>query len=391
MASTDIASSGELAPQEEWRLRARHVSPLAFATFLCIGTLVVILGWLTVAGDPHGGEPRIVIPLTPANTLGDSKEVLLAQGTNGVLLPVPKPGYVDLRDMALNDSPWTTEDDLTALRDTNVSAGNGQALRPVPDPALIEQGPSGPLPVIASDGRRALEVYRRPFVDDGRPRIAIVLQGLGISKTTTRKAIRMLPPDVTFSFVPYTDNLQGLVNSARGEGHEVMLQLPMEPFDYPNNDPGPFTLLTNLSQTDNINRLEWLLSRVTGYVGVSSYLGKKFTSTPEAFTPILDALSARGLMYLAEGSAQKSHVANTADEIGLDWTESHRAIDYSSATSIQVDLLNLEAIARERGFAVGTGFAFPVAIEEIADWAMTLEQKGIALAPISAITLDPGS
>ena len=58
-----------------------------------------------------------------------------------------------------------------------------------------------------------------------------------------------------------------LVARARGEGHEVLLQVPMEPFDYPDNDPGPQTLLTSLDAGQNIDRLHWLMSRFQGYVG----------------------------------------------------------------------------------------------------------------------------
>ena len=34
-----------------------------------------------------------------------------------------------------------------------------------------------------------------------------------------------------------------MVARAREAGHEVLLEVPMEPFDYPDNDPGPQTLL----------------------------------------------------------------------------------------------------------------------------------------------------
>ncbi len=51
--------------------------------------------------------------------------------------------------------------------------------------------------------------------------------------------------------MPYGADVERLVARARGEGHEILLQVPMEPFGYPDNDPGPQTLLTSLTPEQN--------------------------------------------------------------------------------------------------------------------------------------------
>ena len=400
MASTDILSHDSMTRMgEDWDLRPKKISPLALAVFVFTATFVGLILWLSIAGDPNGGEPRVVIPLTTIGSLNET-EILLEKGENGVVIPSRKPDVYALEDLEDSNSPWSSSEELNALRDLpTLTTGDGersqeaglsasQALRPVPDPALIEQGPSGPIPIIAADGRTSMEVYGRPFVNDGRPRIALVMRGLGLSTSTTDRAISTLPPDVTLSFVPYPEQLQSWVNKARNQGHEVMLELPMEPFDYPNNDPGPFTLLTNLTEKDNTTRLKWLLSRVSGYVGVTNYLGAKFTATSSSFTPILKQLSDRGLFYLADGTSQQIQLAETSAQTNLVWSATDRNIDYTSPAAVELDLLQLETLAREDGYAVGTGFAFPVVIDQISYWSERLEQKGIVLAPISSIALD---
>ena len=69
---------------------------------------------------------------------------------------------------------------------------------------------------------------------------------------------------------------------ARAAGHEVMLEAPMEPSDYPTNDPGPYTLLADSQPPETVRRLEWLLSRASGYFGGTNYLGARFVSAPSA-------------------------------------------------------------------------------------------------------------
>ena len=86
----------------------------------------------------------------------------------------------------------------------------------------------------------------------------------------------------------------------------MLLQAPMEPFDYPDNDPGPQTLLTSLSADQNIDRLHWLMSRFQGYVGIVNYMGARFTATEQALAPVLKEAAQRGLIYVDDGSSPRS-------------------------------------------------------------------------------------
>ena len=80
----------------------------------------------------------------------------------------------------------------------------------------------------------------------------------------------------------------------------------MEPFDYPDNDPGPQTLLTSLDAEQNIDRLHWLMSRFQGYVGIANYMGARFTASEQALAPVLRETAKRGLIYFDDGSSPRS-------------------------------------------------------------------------------------
>lgn len=276
---------------------------------------------------------------------------------------------------------------LPAERAVPAAPREGLGLAPAPDPALLTEGQNGRLPVIAPDGRRAWQVYARPFEEPGgRPRIAIMLAGLGLSQSATKAAIQQLPGSVTLGFAPYARGLEAWMNEARAAGHEVFLELPMEPFDYPDSDPGPHTLLTTLDHSDNIDRLDWLLSRTSGYVGVTNFMGDKFTSSPESLVPVLEALRDRGLMFLDARTSRESVAGDLATQIELPRALNNRFLD-NEASRIAIDarLLELEEIAKTVGYAVGIGFPYPVTLERIARWSATLDAKGIDLAPMSAL------
>ncbi|MDD3838157.1 MAG: divergent polysaccharide deacetylase family protein, partial [Phenylobacterium sp.] len=258
-----------------------------------------------------------------------------------------------------------------------------QAGGPLPQAPLAgfhTQGPGGLLPIISQDGRTPAEVYARPFTPNGKPRIAIMIGGLGLNAKATRQAIETLPPQVTLSFVPYAEGLQGWVDLARAHGHEVLLEAPMEPIDYPENDPGPYTLLAQAPPADTVRKLEWLLSRAAGYYGVTNYLGSKFVASDAAMQTFASALRARGLAFVDDGSAARRG-------LGVPRASADRIIDDQlSAEAIDQHLLALEAGAIQDGEALGAGFAYPVTLAQVAHWAQGLEQRGYQLAPASALT-----
>ncbi|MDO8288299.1 MAG: divergent polysaccharide deacetylase family protein [Parvibaculum sp.] len=260
-------------------------------------------------------------------------------------------------------------------------------LAAVPDAGLIASSNQGPLPVISKDGRKAWKVYARPLSEDiGKgPRVALVVSGLGISDSATEHAIKTLPPEVTLSFAPYGNNLQNWIRRARDAGHEVLLELPMEPFGFPQNDPGPYTLLTSLSAADNVARLEWLLSRFTGYAGVMNYQGARFTSTPSALSPVLSAIKSRGLMYIDNGASNRSLAPKISGEIGLPMAAGTRNIDpVQSAAVIDENFAALESTAKKDSVAIGVASGFPVTVDAVAEWAQTLKDKGLVLVPVSS-------
>ena len=261
-------------------------------------------------------------------------------------------------------------------------------MAPVPDPAIVAETSKGPLPVISADGREAWRVYARPFRDDNPDKIliTILLGGMGMSQSATNAAIQQLPGEVTLSFAPYARGLPQWISGARAAGHEVMLELPMEPLGYPANDPGPHTLLTSLSPDENIDRMEWLLSRFVGYVGVTSFMGSKFTTSPDHLRPILIELKQRGLLFLDTGATRDSVAARLGLDMGLPIAVSDRFFDLrASRVAIDAQLLELEQIANRGTIAVGIGYPYPVTIERLATWIPSLAQKGIELAPVSAV------
>ncbi|WP_409035277.1 divergent polysaccharide deacetylase family protein [Phenylobacterium sp.] len=345
------------------------------AAFLFMSAALILI---TLMGDPKAGTPVVRISLAKVAAMAAPpgwREALTVDNPGGTTLST------DI--FRLSENPLGPG---AAFGQAVITVPGAQAfhaadpLPPAPIAGLTAQGSGGLLPIIGPGGKTPAQAYARPFASNGRPKVALVIGGLGLNATATRQAIENLPPEITLSFVPYSDGLQGWIDLARQNGHEVLLEAPMEPVDYPDNDPGPYTLMAQAQGQETVKKLEWLLSRATGYFGVTNYLGSRFVGSDGAMTAFTGALRGRGLAFIDDGSAARRGG-------GLPRASADRIVDDQlSVEAIDQQLLSLEAGALQHGQALGSGFAYPVTLTQVAQWAQSVESRGYQLAPASALT-----
>jgi polysaccharide deacetylase 2 family uncharacterized protein YibQ len=367
-------------------------SAAAGAAAACLGAVTT---FVAVLGDPTAGTPvaKVEVQRPQAVTPAERRSALEAftVDTLGLFQDLAVPGFETVGPDAsagLETSAAPTGAAVITLPgDDDLPLGAPAPPRKPPEPlptapiaGLSKPGPFGPVPAIGPDGRTPFAAYARPFRDAGKPKVALVVGGLGLNPAATRAAIERLPPEVTLSFVPYAEGLQGWIDLARAHGHEVLLEIPMEPAAYPDNDPGPHTLLVGANASENQRKLDWLLARATGYFGVTNYLGERFMGSEAEMAAFQAQMKAKGLAFVDDGQARRASGAYAR-------ASADRLVDESlSAATILQKLAELESIARARGSAVGSGFAYPLTVEAATRWAATLEAKGLTLAPVSAVS-----
>jgi uncharacterized protein len=382
----------------------------ALATAGLLGVFIATFAiWALSNNDPLGGEPMVTVAVDRTADDGAAAQRKPLAATKAESRPTvrnampadsdghPKaPSREQVPDKAenppqekvagRNEQTVTIIDGKSGARQEVKIPSSAEPAIIATDPQLMEMTRNGPIPRIGPDGQRAALAYAKPVTaKPNSPQIAIVITGLGVSASGTADAINKLPGPITFAFAPYGVDLERVAGKARGLGHELLLQVPMEPFDYPENDPGPQTLTTSLSPEQNIERLQWAMSRFQGYVGVSNYMGARFTASEASFLPIIREISKRGLIFVDDGSSPRSLASQIAGGSSLAFAKSNLVLDtVPSAVEIDRALVRLEGMARENGMAVAFAAALPVTIERIAIWARTAENRGFTLAPITA-------
>ena len=317
------------------------------------------------AGDTPAGTETVETPEQAIAAAGEGAAIIRLED-------LPRAG---------DTGETTTAGKPVAARNTAIRiAGTAP---PPPDAALFSRAESGPMPRIAADGRRPSRYYRRSFAaSEGAPRIGLSVSGLGLSTTLTDDAIKTLPPEATLAFAPYARNLERIAGAAREAGHETMIELPMEASNVDAQMLGAAALMTDQSRADTLQRLDWILTRFAGYIGVTNYLGTTFSDDAQAMAPVIDRLRQAGLSYVSDTDMAPGLGTTGVPTRRTDFLLSGRGDDISG------ELERLEQGARARGAVLAKVYVTEDNLPVVAAWASGLKDRGVALAPASAL-IDP--
>ncbi len=315
-------------------------------------SLLALCGFAFATRDPMGGEPYAVASIEKVEPKPDRVETPAApQSVGAPAEPAEPPSIAEQLEaesgIVVHRGPGTPPGAKILQVPDDPASAPGKL-----DRTLSESSRHGVLPVISADGRRPLDVYARPL-DEGKagkkPRIAIIVGGLGIGESITNRAIRRLPGEVTLAFAPYGGQLSRQVARARENGHEVMLHAPMEPYDYPTMIPARRLWFRGQKPGATQDRLHWLMSRFQGYVGVVNFMGAKFMSSDQDFQIVASELARRGLGFIQDGSTVDDGAAALMRANGGAAARADVVIDITTeAKEIDASLARLEAIAKEK-------------------------------------------
>ena len=383
---------GQKTVRRKRRFRLPFTGIQALAVLLGL-FLVTFVGFAIFNDNPLGGEPVARIALRQAAPAAEKPAAAPSNAAEHGAKSTPKQAAAgEQKTVTIIDGSSGARHDVVIGGDAadKVDPAAAPAMMASIDPRLLEKSRYGMIPVV-SDGLKPFTVYAAE-ADRAKaakmPVVSIVVGGLGVGAAKTTDAIMKLPAAVTLAFTPYGSDPAKLAERARAQRHEILLQIPMEPFDYPDNDPGPQTLLTTLAPEQNLDRLYWHLSRFQGYAGIANFMGGRFVVTDAVMQPIVREAAKRGLGLFDDGSAPRSVAPALAAGQAMPFAKADLSID-AVPTAVEIDraLAKLENLAKERGTAVGIAAALPISIERLGVWIKALESHGILLVPLTTAML----
>jgi len=379
---------------QERKDKRRGRSRLRLSTVSSVFAALALLGlsaWTSLAPVPLQSNPPIGLtpaPPEPTAIASSQPDRDPTEAPAGLATSGPGDGAVIRRTTTADGNVVTTFSPNARQGPVVIGASRTQdpRLAGQPNEDLIEVTDAGELPTVSASGLRPVDFYARPWSGARGTRIAIVIGGIGLSQTGSQKAVQDLPEDITLAFAATGNSLQRWMQEARRKGHEILLQVPMEPFDYPAIDPGRGTLLAEKAAASNLANLHQAMAQITNYTGIMNYMGARFLSDDKAMDPVMRDIGKRGLMFLDDGSTARSLSGDYAKAIGFPHAYADVMIDAQvDRQAILAKLDELERIARRNGQAIGVGAAFDETISAVAEWRNEAVARGIEFVGVSAL------
>ena len=216
------------------------------------------------------------------------------------------------------------------------------------------------------------------------PKIVIIIDDLGLDEPASNE-LAALPGPYTLAFLPYANNLEVQTTSVRKAGHELLVHLPMQSHSE-TVDPGKNALLKGLSFEEFGQRMEWNLSRFSGFVGINNHMGSMLTEDPALMVRLMARLRRDGLLFVDSLTTPNSVGKRAAKAIDVPFLsrdvflDNERNVDY-----INRQLATTERIAKLRGYAIAIGHPYPETLAVLKSWQETLKFKGFQLVPLSQV------
>ncbi len=364
------------------RLWEKRPSALAAAYVAVLAGMIVGGTYIARLPHPFAGEPIVTLAMAPLEEIKTASVEPLFDQQEEVIAEEPSPP----KKISIKVEPAIEQQNYE--QDATIYVSPKTPLTKAPISGLVELTAAGPLPRVGG-GKKPSEAYARSvsmgIIHSDAPKLVIILGGMGLNEKLTSQAAKDLPSDITMAFAPYGENLQAQVNKARANGHEVLLQLPLEPVGFPAANPGPKTLLADGAEAENLDALYWHMSRFTGYTGIVNYMGGRFLASAPAVKPLLSELRKRGLLFIEDGSLPLSATEDVAKALNFQVRRGQTVIDANAdPESITAALNLLEEEARSNGIAIGTGSGLDTTIRTVNDWAKAAVERGVIFVPASA-------
>jgi len=216
------------------------------------------------------------------------------------------------------------------------------------------------------------------------PKVVIIIDDLGYDRKIAKNFID-LNAALTFSVLPNAPFRKSIATAAHNKGHEVMLHLPMEPFEYPMANPGDGAILSTMQPDELIDQLEKHLQAVPYVKGVNNHMGSKITATSTQLYQIFSILKKKNLYFIDSRTTANSLCKPSARLLQLPFSQRDIFLDNDqNPAAIRKQIKHLVELAKKHGDAVGIAHPHESTYQVLQEMLPKLKNQ-IQLVPASKV------
>lgn len=121
-------------------------------------------------------------------------------------------------------------------------------------------------------------------------------------------------PAVTFAILPHTPYAEESMQLARQHGHEFIIHVPMEPINYPRENPGDHAIFIQLSANEISRRMERFINQLPDCIGVNNHMGSLATADENTMQSVMQTLRKHNLLFVDSRTTSSSVAYNVAQK-----------------------------------------------------------------------------
>ena len=216
-------------------------------------------------------------------------------------------------------------------------------------------------------------------------RVAVIIDNLG-ARRDVFDPLRDIRRPLTVAILPGLPLSEWTAREAAQAGMEVILDLPMEPYRFPEVDPGPGALLMAMGPQELQAQVGAHLASVPGAVGVTNHMGSRMTEDRTRMRTVLEVLAGRRL-FLVDGLASNLSVAyDEAKALGLRAGRRQIVVDHAAGEA--GDRVRWDEVAwwaERRGEVIVIAHGHPLTAPLLREYVPRWEARGIRLVPVSQL------
>lgn len=199
-------------------------------------------------------------------------------------------------------------------------------------------------------------------------KLSIIIVGLGLFPELTDQVLN-LSDQVMLGYYSQSPEVKEQIEKAISKGFDVYMMCPMEPVYYPQNDPGPNTLLTGLPKEENLKRLDDILNIYPSITGLVSYQGSLFMTSEEDLSPVIQSLKSKNKTFIDTSNAPQSKTQSVCNEQKATCYQTQFQLDQElSSEALKKMFKEVEKSLETHDHVIVFGFAYPITIEAISEW-----------------------
>lgn len=216
-----------------------------------------------------------------------------------------------------------------------------------------------------------------PSRDIRKPMVVIILDDIGQKDVSQLALVLELKLPITFAVLPHVPHATSSALYFHQHQYEIMLHMPMEPDNYPENNPGRGAIFSNFGEKQILQALRRAIKKVPFASGVNNHMGSKITANRALMRPVLQELKKEGLFYVDSRTNAQTIAHSLALSLGLRTAKRDVFLDAEASYEFSMkQLKEVRSLARAKGGVIAIGHPYPTTLRALHEEMPKMDREG---------------